>query len=198
MPSLLKEFNLLEYSTETVKDSKEKNDGKIILKGIFQRADTLNQNGRIYPRAILEREVRNYQRLIKEGRAVGEANHPDTSVVDIKNASHKITKLWMEDNTCYGELEILNKLPSGKIIEGLFEHDVKLGISSRGVGSTTHQGDHDIVNEDFILVCFDLVLDPSTSGAFLHENTSITHRDLEKSLSKQDRINRLLNDILKK
>ena len=98
---LLTEWTPFEYNAETIKESRELNGGKIIMKGILQKADTLNQNGRVYPLPILEREIRNYQKFIKESRALGECDHPDSSVVELKNASHIIREAYMEGDICY-------------------------------------------------------------------------------------------------
>ena len=105
------------------------------MKGVLQKADTLNQNGRVYPLPILEREIRNYQKFIKENRALGECDHPDSSVVELKNVSHIVREARMEGDNVYGTIEILDT-PKGKIIQSLIESGVTLGISSRGVGST--------------------------------------------------------------
>ena len=131
--TLLTEWLSFDYSPEMIKESRESNSGKIIMKGILQKADTLNQNGRIYPEPILSREVRNYQKFIQENRALGECDHPDSSVVELKNASHIIREAWMDNDICYGTVELLDT-PSGKILQSLVESGVTLGISSRGVG----------------------------------------------------------------
>ena len=148
---VLREWTPISCSKEMLNESKEKF-GKVILKGIIQRANTLNQNGRIYPKSILEREIMNYQKLIQENRALGECDHPDSSVVELKNVSHIVREAYMEGDVCYGTVELLDT-PSGKILQSLVESGVTLGISSRGVGSTTRQGDHDIVQDDFQLIC---------------------------------------------
>ena len=163
---LLTEWLAFDYSPDQIKESRELNNGKIIMKGVLQKADTLNQNGRIYPREILEREVRNYQKFIKENRALGECDHPDSSVVELKNASHIIREARMDAGTCYGTVELLDT-PSGKILQSLVESGVTLGISSRGVGSTNRDGDYDVVQDDFQLICWDYVSEPSTPGAFM-------------------------------
>ena len=124
---LLTEWIPFEFSKELLKESREANDGKILLKGILQKADTLNQNGRVYPRSILEREVRNYQKFIAENRALGECDHPDSSVVELKNASHIIREAYMEEGVCFGTVELLDT-PSGKILQSLAESGVTLGI----------------------------------------------------------------------
>lgn len=194
---LLSTYEVFDYTPDMIKESREKNDGKIILKGILQKADTLNQNGRIYPRQILEREVRNYQKFIIERRSMGEADHPDSSVVNLKNVSHIITEARMEQDVVYGSVEILDKTPSGAILAGLIEHRVKLGISSRGVGSTKKQGDYHVVQDDFQLICWDFVSEPSTPGAFmLPEGKKISNLELKTIFNKSDRIDRIVNEIL--
>ena len=193
---LLTEWLAFEYSPEMITESKEQNDGKIVMSGILQKADTLNQNGRVYPLPILEREVRNYQKFIQENRALGELDHPDSSVVELKNASHIVRDAKMNDGICYGSVEILDT-PSGKILQSLIETGVTLGISSRGVGSTQRDGDHDVVQDDFQLICWDFVSEPSTPGAFMMaEGRDFTHDDLHRHFNKTDRIDRLVNDIL--
>src|SRR3990167_8860777 len=156
---LLQEWFPLGASVDQLREARTSGDGKIRMRCILQKADTLNQNGRIYPQPILEREVRNYQKFIRERRALGEADHPETSVVELKNVSHLITKMWMDGNVVHGELELLDT-PSGKILQTLVESSVTLGISSRGVGSTRRDGERDIVQDDFALIAFDVVGDP--------------------------------------
>ncbi len=193
---LLTEWRPFEYSKDMIKESREQNDGKILLKGVLQKADTLNQNGRVYPRAILEREIRNYQKFISEKRALGECDHPDSSVVELKNASHIIREAYMEDDICMGTVELLDT-PSGKILQSLVESGVTLGISSRGVGSTKAEGDYDIVQDDFQLICWDFVSEPSTPGAFMmREGRDISNKDLQRHFTKSDRVDRILNDII--
>ena len=193
--TLLKEWTALKYTPDVVKESRALNGGKVLLKGIIQRADTLNQNGRIYPRGILEREIINYQKFIRENRALGECDHPDTSVVELKNASHLIKEARMEGDNVFGVVELLDN-PSGKILQSLVESGVTLGISSRGVGSTRQQGSALIVQEDFQLICFDIVSEPSTPGAFINESKQFTRTDLKQTFNKTDRIDRIFNEII--
>ena len=192
---LLTEWCPINATKELISESKKMHGGKIILKGPIQKSNTLNQNGRIYPRAILEREIMNYQKLIQENRAMGECDHPDSSVVELKNVSHVVKEAYMQGDIVYGAIEILDT-PSGKIIQSLIESGVTLGISSRGVGSTKKQGHSQIVQDDFQLICFDMVSEPSTPGAFvIKEGKEITTHDLNKTFNKSDRINRIFNDI---
>ena len=193
---LLTEWLPLSYTAEIIKESIQKNDGKIMLRGVLQRCDTLNQNGRIYPKSILEREVLNYQKFIQENRALGECDHPDSSVVELKNVSHIVRDAQMDGDNVVGLIEILNT-PSGNILQSLIQAGVTLGISSRGVGSTLKEGNCQIVQDDFQLICFDMVSEPSTPGAFmLREGKMISQEDLNKSFNRTDRIDRIFNDIL--
>lgn len=193
---LLTEWTPLNIDKKMLKESKEKF-GKVMLKGIIQRANTLNQNGRIYPQSILEREIMNYQKLIQENRALGECDHPDSSVVELKNVSHIVREASMQGEDVYGVIEILDT-PSGKIIQSLIESGVTLGISSRGVGSTKRNGDTQVVQDDFQLICFDMVSEPSTPGAFmLREGREVTRKELSKHFNKSDRIDRIFNDIIR-
>jgi Prohead core protein serine protease len=193
---LLTEWLKFDYNADMIKESRDQNGGKIVMKGILQKSDTLNQNGRIYPHAILEREVRNYQKFIKENRALGECDHPDTSVVELKNASHIVREAYMEGKTCFGIVELLDT-PSGKILQSLVESGVTLGISSRGVGSTKKVGDHDVVQDDFQLICWDFVSEPSTPNAFMmREGKDINKRGQGRHLNKTDRVDRIFNEIL--
>jgi hypothetical protein len=136
---LLTEWAPFSYDSKSIKESRDQNGGRLIMKGILQKAETLNQNGRVYPKDILEREVRNYQKFIRENRALGECDHPDSSVVELKKVSHIVREAYMEGNICYGTVEILDT-PCGKILQNLVEAGVTLGISSRGVGSTRKSG----------------------------------------------------------
>jgi len=192
---LLTEWTNFEYDVNLIKE--QKLSGKpLIMKGILQKAETLNQNGRVYPRVILEREIVNYQKFIKENRALGELDHPDSSVVELKNASHIVREAHMEGNIVYGTVEILNT-PSGKVLQSLAESGVTLGISSRGVGSTKTQGSTQIVQDDFQLICWDFVSEPSTPGAFMmREAKEFNTSKLNEIFNKSDRINRIFNEIM--
>ena len=193
---LLTEWLAFDYSPEMIKESRDANSGKILMKGVLQKADTLNQNGRIYPQEILEREIRNYQKFIAENRALGECDHPDSSVVELKNASHIIREAEMQGDVCVGIVELLDT-PSGKILQSLVESGVTLGISSRGVGSTRREGDYDVVQDDFQLICWDFVSEPSTPGAFMmREGKDFSSKDLRQHFNKTDRIDRIVNDII--
>ena len=193
---LITEWNAWEYDKDKTLQEAAGNGGKYIMRGILQKANTLNQNGRVYPLDILEREVRNYQKFIAENRALGELDHPDSSVVELKNASHIVREAYMQGDICYGTVEILDT-PSGKILKSLVDSGVTLGISSRGVGSTRKEGDYQVVQDDFQLICWDFVTEPSTPGAFMmKEGREINESDLNRHFTKSDRIDRIFNDIM--
>ena len=167
-------------------------DGGMILSGIMQKSDTVNGNGRVYPHNILSREVQNYQKLVKENRALGELDHPEDSIINLRNASHMITEVWWNGKDLMGKAKVLNT-PSGDILRSLVESGVTLGISSRGLGSVTEGSGQTMVEDDFQLICFDFVSEPSTPGAFMMKEA----KEYENQVfTKADRINRLLNEIL--
>ena len=193
---LITEWSAWEYDKDKMLNEFKDNGGRYIMRGILQKANTLNQNGRVYPMDILEREVRNYQKFIAENRALGELDHPDSSVVELKNASHIVREAYMQGDICYGSVEILDT-PAGKILKSLVDSGVTLGISSRGVGSTRKEGDYQVVQDDFQLICWDFVTEPSTPGAFMmKEGKEINENDLKKHFNKSDRVDRIFNDIL--
>ena len=192
---LITEWVNFEYDPKLIREQIEAGE-PLMMKGILQKAETLNQNGRLYPREILEREIRNYQKFIKENRALGELDHPDSSVVELKNASHTVREAYMEGDIVYGTVEILNT-PSGKILQSLVESGITLGISSRGVGSTRSKGDMQIVQDDFQLICWDFVSEPSTPGAFMmKEGKEVSPQFINEVFNKTDRIDRIFNDIM--
>lgn len=168
-------------------------EGGMILSGIMQKANTPNGNQRIYPMEVLQREVKNYSKLVKERRALGELDHPDDSVINLRNASHMVTDIWMEGKDVKGKIRVLDT-PSGQVLRSLVEANVNVGISSRGMGSVSESSGQTIVEDDFQLICFDMVSEPSTPGAFMMKEA----KDYEnKVFTKADRINRLLNEVLK-
>tara|TARA_Y100000593_G_C4275646_1_gene319896 strand:- start:141 stop:749 length:609 start_codon:yes stop_codon:yes gene_type:complete len=167
--------------------------GGMILSGIMQKSDTQNGNGRIYPHKVLVREVENYKKLVKERRALGELDHPDDSVINLRNASHMVTDVWWNGKDVMGKVQVLNT-PSGGILRSLVESGVKLGISSRGMGSVSENQGSTIVEDDFQLICFDFVSEPSTPGAYMMKEA----KDLSEPniITRADKINRLLNEVL--
>jgi hypothetical protein len=135
--------------------------GVLFLTGVMQKADQENGNGRVYGKRILEREVQNYQKMIDDRRALGELDHPEDSVVNLKNASHIVTKMWWDGSNVMGKVKVLDT-PSGKILKSLVESGVKLGVSSRGSGNVTESGNV----SDFEIVTVDVVAQPSAPEAY--------------------------------
>lgn len=174
----------------TEEDHRAIKEGDIILAGRLQKAEAKNGNGRVYPRKTLQREVENYKKLVQEKRALGELDHPDSSVIELKNASHIVTSIDMRGDEVVGKLRLLDT-PAGRIAKDLIRGGVKLGVSSRGLGSTKEQSGVTMVQDDFQLICFDLVSEPSTTGAFLFKE----HKE-PNIFTKSDKIYRALNDIL--
>ena len=184
-------------SPEKINESMAKNSGKLIVSGILQRADAPNQNRRIYPKRILEREAKKYtETFINEKRALGELDHPESSTVNLNNVSHNILEMYWIDNELHGKVEILGT-PSGNILKELLKSGITLGISSRGVGSVKEvkaEGTGDSCNEiqdDFELIGFDFVSNPSTHGAFQRLAEGKIHKE-----SKNRTVDLLITDII--
>ena len=169
--------------------------GGMILTGKLQEAEVQNGNGRVYPKKILEREMKNYAMLIKESRALGELDHPDDSVINLKNASHMVTDAWWDGNNVMGKVKVLNT-PSGKILQQLVNDGVKLGISSRALGSVNESEGQTVVQEDLQLICFDFVSEPSTPNAYMALKEAKDIRIETDIFDKKYKLNRLLNEII--
>ena len=169
--SLLVDYIPFEVSRDMINESIKKNDGRLVVTGVLQRAEAKNQNGRIYPKETLVREAKKYAQVnIAERRALGELDHPDSSVVNLKNSSHNVLEMHWKGDDLLGTVEVLST-PSGNILKELFKSGIKLGISSRGLGSVKeiHEDDGGAVEvqPDFELIAFDFVSNPSTHGAFM-------------------------------
>ena len=164
---LLTEYRTFKVDKRLVEASIKEN-RSLVVKGVIQRAEAKNQNGRIYPKEILEREIQKYiAGPVKERRALGELDHPESSVINLQNVSHNVIKVKMVGDDVYGEVEILST-PAGNILKELFRNGITVGISSRGMGSVQESGNGTVeVQDDFELLCFDFVSTPSTHGAFM-------------------------------
>ena len=165
--SLLVDVIPFDVTPDKVNEAISTNGGKLIVKGVLQRAEARNQNGRVYPKEILVREAKKYtDNFIKERRAMGELDHPDSSVVNLQNVSHNVLEMHWNGNDLVGTVEVLTT-PAGNILKELFKSGIKLGISSRGLGSIKQESVGDEVQDDFELIGFDFVSNPSTHGPFL-------------------------------
>ena len=196
---LIVDYIPFEVSPEQIVESIKTNNGKLIVKGVLQRADAQNQNGRVYPREVLVKEAKKYAEIqIKERRALGELDHPDSSVVNLNNASHNVLEMHWKGNDLLGTVEVLGT-PAGNILKELFKSGIKLGISSRGLGSVKEIYEDDSgegaveVQPDFELIAFDFVSNPSTHGAFL----SPVNEGVNKiKRNKYHNVNKIVTDIL--
>ena len=201
MKQLIVDYLPFEVRPEQINESMKENSGKLIVKGVLQRAEAKNQNGRIYPREILEREADKYtSEFIKQRRAMGELDHPESSVVNLQNVSHNVKEMHWEGDNLLGTVEVLGT-PSGNILKELFKSGIKLGISSRGMGSveTVNEGDAQQVQDDFELIAFDFVSNPSTHGAFLHPtNESINEsKVVGRTCGDYCKVESIINDIMR-
>lgn len=191
---LIDSIGCLSVTPEQINESMQQNNGKVILSGVMQRADATNQNGRQYPEDILRREADKYKQVfVTERRALGELDHPDSSVVNLQNVSHNVVDLWWNGTDLMGKIEILST-PSGNIAKELLKSGIRLGISSRGMGSVKNIGEGKVeVQDDFEIVCWDLVSNPSTHGAFMSPlNESVSHN----ANNKYGKVHSLINDII--
>ena len=194
---VLVDYIPFEVTRQQINESISENDGRLVVKGVLQRAEAKNQNGRVYPKDTLVREAKKYSEVnITERRALGELDHPDSSVVNLNNASHNILEMHWDGDDLNGTVEVLGT-PSGNILKELFKSGIKLGISSRGLGSVKEireeEGDTVEVQPDFELIAFDFVSNPSTHGAFLSPVNEGVNKDI-KPISKVESI---VNDILR-
>ena len=195
---LLVDYTLFEVSPQQINESLNNNGGRLIVNGVLQRAEAKNQNGRIYPRNILMREANKYaDSFIKERRALGELDHPDSSVVNLNNVSHNVLDMKWQGNDLVGTVEVLST-PSGNILKELFKAGIKLGISSRGMGSVKEvmrEGENTVeVQSDFELIAFDFVSNPSTHGAFLSPVNESVNRVVA---DKYANVNALISNIIR-
>ena len=196
---LLVDYAVFEVSPQQINESLTQNNGKLIVSGVLQRAEAKNQNGRIYPKETLMREANKYaESFIREKRALGELDHPDSSVVNLNNVSHNVLDMSWQGNDLVGKVEVLGT-PSGNILKELFKSGIRLGISSRGMGSVKEvmrEGDNTLeVQPDFELIAFDFVSNPSTHGAFLSPVNESKGSNMVAD--KYAKVNKIITDIIK-
>ena len=198
MKQLLIDVSLFEITPQMLKESHDKS-GRFIVSGVLQRANAKNQNGRVYPKNILEREIEKYKgREIRENRAYGELDHPESSVVELKNTSHIIREVWWNGDDVVGQVEILNT-PAGKILQELVKAGCTVGISSRGMGSVKQIKEDGTVavENDFELICWDFVSNPSTQGAFFRPtNEGVINESVQRKQTNYTKANTIMRDII--
>ena len=205
MKQLIVDYLPFEVRPEQITESMKENDGKLVVRGVLQRAEAKNQNGRIYPKEVLMRESKKYlKEFISQRRALGELDHPESSVVNLQNASHNVKEMHWEGDNLLGTVEVLST-PSGNILTELFKSGIKLGISSRGMGSveTVSEGGEQSqeVQPDFELIAFDFVSNPSTHGAFMHPMHESVNNDIEipagRACGDYCKVEAVINDIMR-
>ena len=212
MRQLIVDYIPFDIKPSQINESMKENDGKLIVSGILQRANAENQNGRIYPKEILVREANKYNKtFISERRAMGELDHPESSVVNLANVSHNIREMKWENDDLVGTVEVL-PTPAGNILKELFKAGIKLGISSRGMGSVETIDEDEggkqtvAVQPDFELIAFDFVSNPSTQGAFLHPtNEGVINESVEYRVDERNpnecgqwcKVESIANDIIR-
>ena len=183
MKQLIVDYLPFEIKQEQINESMKENNGKLVVRGVLQRAEAKNQNGRVYPKEVLVREAKKYHtEFIKQSRAMGELDHPESSVVNLANVSHNIKEMHWEGDNLLGTVEVL-RTPSGNILTELFKSGIKLGISSRGLGSVETVSEDDSAQEvqpDFELIAFDFVSNPSTQGAFMYPMREGVEKELKE------------------
>ena len=196
MKQLLIEHFPLEINKQKLSESISSNGGKLVLEGVIQRADAKNQNGRVYPKAILEREIERYiQGPVAENRSTGELDHPDSAVINLKNVCWIIKEIWWEGNDVKARLEVLNT-PSGNIVKALVEGGVRIGISSRAMGSVQSLGEGTVeVQDDLSMTCWDCVSEPSTQQAFV-DPVGLNENYIPKQNPKYSKINEMVQEIV--
>jgi len=204
MRQLLVDYLPFEVKPEQIVESMKENHGRLVVRGVLQRAESKNQNGRVYPREVLMREVKKYAKeFIGQNRAMGELDHPESSVVNLANVSHNIKEMHWEGDNLLGTVEVLST-PSGNILTELFKSGIKLGISSRGMGSVetvSEAGDEPSqeVQPDFELIAFDFVSNPSTHGAFMYPMKESVNKDVPvgRTCGEYCKVESLINDIMR-
>ena len=199
MKQLIVDYLPFEIQADQINESMKENNGKLVVKGILQRADTKNQNGRVYPKEILMREAKKYsENFVKQKRAMGELDHPESSVVNLQNVSHNVTDMNFNGDDLVGTVEVLTT-PSGNILRELFKNGIKLGIRSRGMGSVEPMNENGAaeVQDDFELIAFDFVSNPSTHGAFLHPMNESIEGETAIRDTKYGKVEAVINDILR-
>jgi hypothetical protein len=192
MKQLLIDHTPFHIAKLSLSEAKMAPGGRMRVKGKLQESEVKNGNGRVYPKEVLEREVKKYMEgPIKSNTAMGELDHPESSIVNLNNVSHNIKRVWWEGNDLMGELELLNT-PSGKIAQEIISAGIPLGISSRGMGSVRQIGETVEVQDDFELLCWDLVSVPSTPGAYM----SLSEGKQAQLSTDYSKVNSLITEII--
>ena len=189
---LLIETHTVNISPSQLNENVNKQNGKLLDEGILATAEVKNGNGRYYSKELWERELAKYKDLIKERRSCGELDHPESSVINLKNVSHLIREFRWDGDNVLGIIEIL-PTPSGNIVKELIKNGVTVGVSSRGMGSLEQNGNVMEVQDDFELLCWDFVSTPSNPGSFMHE---VIKEGKETLIYDYNKVNQIVREIL--
>jgi hypothetical protein len=195
---LIERISTFSLTPQLLQESVKTNGGRLVVQGVVQRADAKNGNGRVYPKEVLEREVQKYKdTYITENRALGELDHPESPIINLKNVCHNVKDVWWDGDDVIAKIEVLTT-PSGNILKELLLNGITVGISSRGMGSVKQLGETVEVQDDFELLCWDFVSTPSTQGAFMEVvNESLKYaQSPSASTEKLNKINDLITEIL--
>jgi len=184
------------FSAKPVKLAEGKgSNGNILVQGILATAEVKNGNGRYYSKDLWEREIDKYMESVNANRALGELDHPDSSIINLKNVSHNIKKIWWDGDNVMGTIELL-PTPSGNILSALFQNNIPVGVSSRGMGSLKQMGELMEVQDDFELLCWDFVSTPSNPGSYMKEAGMINESKLPNQNNQYQKVNSIITDIL--
>ena len=192
MLALLTETHIFNTNPVFLTEGKTSKRGLPLVEGILATAEIKNGNGRYYSRELWDREIDKYMPLVKENRAMGELDHPESSVINLKNVSHNISDMWWDGDNVMGKIEIL-PTPSGNILKALIESNITVGVSSRGMGSLKDVGGLMEVQDDFELLCWDFVSTPSNPDSFMH---SINESKTSNTQFKYTKVNSIISEIL--
>jgi len=191
MKKVLVETQIFKPKGLMLTEGKLSNRGNPMVEGILATAEVKNGNGRYYPKELWEREIDKYMESVKQNRALGELDHPESSIINLKNVSHNITEMWWDGDEVYGKIEIL-PTPSGNILKALIENNITVGVSSRGMGSLEDRGGVLEVQDDFELLCWDFVSTPSNPGSYME----IVTEGKKAQINKYQGVNSIVNEIL--
>jgi len=191
MKQVLIETQLFKPAPGMLSEGKMSERGNPIVEGILATAEVKNGNGRYYSRDLWDREIDKYKELIKENRATGELDHPESQVINLKNVSHNIKDVWWDGDNVMGKIELL-PTPSGNILKALIDSGVTCGVSSRGMGSLEQNGDIMEVQDDFELLCWDFVSTPSNPGSYMHT----LKEGKENNINPYTKANTIVTEIL--
>ena len=194
MKQILIETQLFQVSPRQLTEGAKSSIGNPMVEGILTTAEVKNGNGRYYSKELWEREIDKYMTNVKENRALGELDHPESSVINLKNVSHNIKSIWWDGDKVMGKIEIL-PTPSGNILKALIENNIMVGVSTRGMGSLKPLGETMEVQDDFELLAWDFVSTPSNPGSYMHASKTL-NEGLSSPANKYSKVNAIITDIL--